>query len=188
MALDSATLRTYEFEVDPTVNDDVTAGYEVGNRWRNSATSRAFECLDNTEGAAVWHYKPNQLISTFTPAIEFGGASTGITYNAQEGNLLQIGSMIHFSIFISLSNKGSSSGEARIVGLPTANGDGNFAFTFYGHRMDLSLTYLTLGARLAPNEDEIRMFEQGPLLPLQALTDDSFQNNSQLFIAGFYFV
>lgn len=188
MALDSAILRTYEFAEDPKVNDDITAGYEIGNRWRNSATSRVFECLDNTEGAAVWHYKPSQLISTFTPALEFGGASTGIEYDAQEGNLIQIGSFIYISIFIDLSNDGSATGEARVVGLPITNGDGNFAFHFVSHNVTNSLLYTNFGARIAPSEDEIRLFETGSGQTINALDNGNFSNTSRFYIVGSYFI
>ena len=40
--------------VDPTVNDDTSAGYEVGSRWINLTTDTEFVCLDATAGAAVW--------------------------------------------------------------------------------------------------------------------------------------
>lgn len=39
---------------DPTVNDDANDGYLVGTRWINTTDDKAFVCLDNTVGAAVW--------------------------------------------------------------------------------------------------------------------------------------
>jgi hypothetical protein len=40
--------------VDPTVTDDVDAGYEVGNRWLNTTTFDEFLLIDETAGSAVW--------------------------------------------------------------------------------------------------------------------------------------
>lgn len=37
----------------PTVNDDITLGYEVGDVWHHASGS-VYDCRDNTDGAAVW--------------------------------------------------------------------------------------------------------------------------------------
>ena len=39
---------------NPTVNDDAVDGYEVGSLWFNISTSKVFQCLNATTGAAVW--------------------------------------------------------------------------------------------------------------------------------------
>lgn len=38
----------------PTVNDDITGGYAVGSIWNDVTNDISYECLDNTDGAAVW--------------------------------------------------------------------------------------------------------------------------------------
>ena len=40
--------------VNPTVNDDLDSGFNIGSRWFNTATDREYACLDATVGAAVW--------------------------------------------------------------------------------------------------------------------------------------
>jgi len=45
---------THTATTDPTVNDDVSAGFLVGALWINTATREFFTCIDNTAGAAVW--------------------------------------------------------------------------------------------------------------------------------------
>lgn len=40
--------------VDPTVNDDINAGFSIGQHWINTTTDKGFECMDNAAGAAVW--------------------------------------------------------------------------------------------------------------------------------------
>lgn len=40
--------------VDPTVNDDDTNGFDVGDLWLNTTTETFFQCINNATGAAVW--------------------------------------------------------------------------------------------------------------------------------------
>jgi len=40
--------------INPTVNDDSSLGYDIGQTWVNSATSDIFTLVDNTVGVAVW--------------------------------------------------------------------------------------------------------------------------------------
>jgi hypothetical protein len=40
--------------VDPTVNDDSNAGYNVGDHWINTSTQAIFQAVDVSVGAAVW--------------------------------------------------------------------------------------------------------------------------------------
>jgi hypothetical protein len=38
----------------PTVNDDITLNYEVGDEWIDETNNKSYKCLDATDGAAVW--------------------------------------------------------------------------------------------------------------------------------------
>jgi hypothetical protein len=58
--------KIYRFSVDPTVNDDSTANYEVGDEWLNDVSGDLFELLDNTAGAAVWQNKTEALSGSYT--------------------------------------------------------------------------------------------------------------------------
>lgn len=55
---------------------------------------------------------------TWTPALNFGGATTGITYGTRTGSYVRIGSLCFVNCYIALTSKGSASGEAKIGGLP----------------------------------------------------------------------
>lgn len=46
--------RTITKTTNPTINDDITNGIEVGYHWVNSTSGNMFICSDNTDGAAVW--------------------------------------------------------------------------------------------------------------------------------------
>ena len=60
--------------LDPTVNEDADAGYEVTDFWLNEADEKIFMCLDTTNGAAVWRqiypYIPDPIVRMMTFATE----------------------------------------------------------------------------------------------------------------------
>lgn len=70
--------------------------------------------------------------TSWTPVLNFGGGTIGITYSTQSGTYVQIGKLIVAEFIITLTSKGSSTGGATITGLPTAaNGNGNMSISFY---------------------------------------------------------
>lgn len=60
----------------------------------------------------------NLLMGQWTPALTFGGASTGITYTTQHGLYTRVGDLVFLECDIRLSSKGSATGNAVITGLP----------------------------------------------------------------------
>lgn len=46
--------QNHNASVNPSVTDDVDAGYNVGSVWTNTTSREHFRCFDNTAGAAVW--------------------------------------------------------------------------------------------------------------------------------------
>jgi hypothetical protein len=56
----------------------------------------------------------------WTPVLNFGGATTGITYSVQGGSYLRIGGFIIVQFDFTLSSKGTATGAATITGLPIA--------------------------------------------------------------------
>ena len=48
---------------DPTVNDDSSAGYNVGSIWINTSTKSVFQCTDATTGAAIWTQLNTEAVS-----------------------------------------------------------------------------------------------------------------------------
>ena len=57
---------------------------------------------------------------TWTPSIDIGGLTTGITYSQQNGIYTKIGDVVTAGCRILLSNKGTATGSVRIDGLPFA--------------------------------------------------------------------
>lgn len=58
----------------------------------------------------------------FTPALSFGGGSTGLTYQSQKGQYVKIGKNVYVNLYILLLTKGSSTGQAAISGFPFGTG------------------------------------------------------------------
>ena len=44
----------YNAATDPTTTDDASVGYSLGSAWINNTTKESFQCVDATNGAAVW--------------------------------------------------------------------------------------------------------------------------------------
>ena len=50
--------------VAPTVNEDLSSGYLVGDRWVDTVTDTAYVCVDNTNGAAIWSSASGDLLAS----------------------------------------------------------------------------------------------------------------------------
>jgi len=55
---------------------------------------------------------------TFTPAITFGDGNTGLVHNVQVGRYTKVGNRVFATLYVHLSDKGSSTGTAKVGGLP----------------------------------------------------------------------
>ena len=64
---------------NPTVTDDVNAGYAAGSIWLNTSTSRFFICRVNTASAAQWSEVVGVTANSITPAttntVDIGSSS-----------------------------------------------------------------------------------------------------------------
>ena len=132
----------------------------------------------------------NYSSSTFTPALAFGGASTGITYSLQYAKYWRIGSIVFISVRISLSSKGSSTGTATITGLPfsASNDNGISFFPMSAGLITLGANYTSHFAYTNANSSVINMQETGNNVADVNLTDANFSNGSSLSFSGMYFI
>ncbi len=72
---------------------------------------------------------------TFTPVLEFGGGTTGITYSVQYGQFTKIGDLAFVFMELRLTSKGSSTGVAVVTGLP-------FTLSASGSNVDILMTLI----------------------------------------------
>lgn len=77
-----------------------------------------FSATANSSGSTGSELFNDYEEGTWTPGISFDGGTTGITYSEQTGVYRKIGNYVWCSIVVTLTNKGSSSGNAFITGLP----------------------------------------------------------------------
>lgn len=83
---------------------------------------------------------PPFVEGTCTPALTFGGSSSGITYGTQLCNYRQIGTSVTVNVYIVLTNNGSGSGNSllTITGIPTSAASVLQACAFSGGALSLT--------------------------------------------------
>lgn len=123
---------------------------------------------------------------TFTPGLSFGGGSTGMTFSLQTGSYLVVGNRCFVNGIISLSAKGSSTGNALITGLPFTVLNDDAA------RSPLTISCSSLvysgqfQSQFRKNETTANLQQLTEAGTLSALTDTAFSATTSLFFAGSY--
>ena len=110
---------------------------------------------------------------TWTPSLEFGGATTGITYSVQSGNYVRIGSIVYVDCTIALTSKGSATGVASLAGLP-----------FSSTTMTAQIA-LTAVSGITYSGNEVFMLTTGSSTSLRFFTGSSGGSAAQLSDTGF---
>lgn len=128
--------------------------------------------------------------TTFTPVLAFGGASVGITYTTQFAAYQRVGNVVNFKIYIVLSSKGSSTGNATITGLPVTSANDGAPGDLYMTTVNSALaTTTSFMGEIGPNVTSVTLNGFNAATgATAALTDVQFANNSQIKITGSYFV
>lgn len=124
---------------------------------------------------------------TFTPGLTFGGGSTGINYVVQSGTYTKIGNRVFFSIYIIISNKGSSTGNSVITNLPFTSANGSLAFNPMTVFVDGMSSVTVPLASVPVNSATINPYQltAGSVV---RLADTNFTNTSTIAISGHYAV
>lgn len=130
--------------------------------------------------------------SSFTPALAFGGGSTGLTYTTQVGKYWRVGSIIFFSLFIKINAVGSSTGDATITltGLPNSENNPDMEFSISTQMFANSYpgpagTYAT--GELDPNTNVINVVGVG-VNTQGKFTHANFVSGNEITMSGFYWV
>lgn len=131
---------------------------------------------------------------TWTPVLAFGGSTTGFTYTTQKGHYTQIGNIVFVQCDITLSNKGSGTGNVTMSGLPVTSGNTSTTgisqfdiamltpitltgVTTSGVQIDSAATTVTFLVFNDPTGGVANM----------TTTNTTFQNNTQMRWQGFYY-
>lgn len=132
----------------PTVNDDSGDGYAIGSRWLDTTSDKEYVATDVTVAGAVWKETTvaGPRSGTWTPALTFGGGSTGLTYTFRSGSYYRLGNLVFATYVIVVNNKGSSTGDAKIGGLPFSMASADEAFGVTNYSAGLNAEVVPSGA------------------------------------------
>ena len=139
-------------------------------------------------GETALEFADPYTTANWTPAIVFGGAAVGVTYNAATtlGRYMRIGNWVMVSGRMQLTSKGTSVGNAQITPMPFTckNYDGSYAI------LNLYLNYVTFANQwfgfMSPNTDDLNLYEQTEGGTQTNLTNTDFANNSVVMFGGVY--
>jgi hypothetical protein len=119
----------------------------------------------------------------WTMGIAFGGASVGLTYGLNTGTYTKIGRKVTVNGYLTLTSKGSSTGDARITGLPftIANTNGNFsAPSFWLAAVQFTNQFQGYAT---PSTTRIELWETTTLGVSTTLTNADFANTSEIMVS-----
>lgn len=104
----SASSTSHRFYL-PSGQDMVLRPDEMIAIWYDSTDSR-WRVLGMVHSTGTW-----------TPAVSFGGSTTGVTYSTQVGEYTRVGNLVTVTLHLVLTSNGSGTGSALIGGLPFAS-------------------------------------------------------------------
>lgn len=123
---------------------------------------------------------------TWTPDLQFGGAKVGVTYNVQSGEYIKIGNLVFISMYVNLSSKGSSNGDAILEGLPftVKNSEGSYSSSgFYMQSISFADSPQMYFAK---NTTLINFYEINNAGVQSTLTDANFDDASVIMLGLCY--
>jgi hypothetical protein len=118
-----------------------------------------------------------------TLGITFGGGNTGITYVApyNSGTYTRIGRQVTVTGILFLSNKGSSTGNAAITGLPFTTISGNGGYSGAALVFEAITSSGTLMGRTQPGVQEIEITQIAAITgTYSTVTNANFTNDTQI--------
>lgn len=178
--------------VTPTISNPTVSGTPVISSTAVTWSGNPTHSGNHTFSGAVVFSGTVAVVPTkvgWTPALKFGGASTGMTYTTQSAYYIQVGEFVLFNLEIVLSAKGSSTGSATISGFPF-NSALRSVFAMYTHHVAGS------GVALAPFADMVAGTSSIVLCSYvdaiggitATYNETAFMNDTQISISGWVFV
>lgn len=177
----------YDCSTDLDQSASLTKYSATGNV-SNSATSTAMGLypgnVSNSNAQTLDWYEEGSLDNLV--GVTFGGLSTGITYGNRYGSYTRIGNRVMFDIYITLTSKGSATGQMKVTGLPFAIDSGHPAALSL--RINDAFTGVGTNAlsALAASGTEVLFYQQVAGGSSQALDNTSCTNTTAIFVSGTY--
>lgn len=121
---------------------------------------------------------------TWTPILQFGGASVGMTYTNQNGYYSKIGNLLNVGGYIYLSAKGSSTGSATLVGVPFATKNVTGNYRNLGMVMSGAAASVTNPVNVIPPNSTTFSLYNFSAGAVTSLTQGHFNDTTSFFITG----
>lgn len=123
---------------------------------------------------------------SFIPEVRFGGASpSGITYAAKTGTYTKIGNVVEFRFIVTLTAKGSQTGNFEVYGLPyvAASSDNGVGVSSFFNNLTFTGEEVPIGRVENSAVVEFRYPSSGLST---RMTNSQIENNTDLRVSGIY--
>tara|TARA_R110001632_G_scaffold117961_1_gene230154 strand:+ start:438 stop:1256 length:819 start_codon:yes stop_codon:yes gene_type:complete len=123
---------------------------------------------------------------SFVPDVRFGGASpSGITYAAQTGTYTKIGNVVEFRFIVTLTAKGSQTGNFEVYGLPyvAASSDNGVGVSSFFNNLTFTGEEVPIGRVENSAVVEFRYPSSGLST---RMTNSQIESNTDLRVSGIY--
>lgn len=128
------------------------------------------------------------VTGSWTPAVNFGGATTGITYTTQIGEYTQIGNVVYVIAYLVLSSVGSATGAATLTGLPVTSRSTIVNNLFMIANNVTATSETGMFAQLGASATSFALYSTIVATGVGTqLTNSNFSSTTSLRIQGFYF-
>jgi hypothetical protein len=130
-----------------------------------------------TPGTGTSELLDDYETGTFTPVVNFGGASAGVTYTSRVGRYTKVGNRVSVDIYIILTSKGSSTGDVTFDTLPFASAATYQSAVTFGRFENMTYTGQFNG-RVGASSTSVELFQTTVLGALSGITDTNFTNST----------
>jgi|DEB0MinimDraft_10_1074344.scaffolds.fasta_scaffold12188_2 hypothetical protein len=171
--------------IDTSGNATLSSGnLVIGSAGKGIDFSGAQTAVGATDAEVLSGYERGDFI----PGVAFGGGSTGILYSSSvtQATYVKMGDLVFINGFIVLTNKGSSTGDATITGLPFNVRNNNDAYSM------LSIKVVNTSFADVPHASAVigtatfSLRETSNAGVQTTLTNANFTNTSQIMFSGHY--
>jgi hypothetical protein len=170
--------------------DNLTAGRffsALGMTLTSSATGAGITFPATESASSNANTLDDYEEGTWTPALTFGGGSTGLTYNQRFGWYTKIGNQIYIQCLIFLSSIGSSTGDVVISGLPFASAPDSYKRNGGYGFFDRCTPAAILGIDNTTTF-QLNTISSGPASSAASLTESNMANNAYISASFIYLI
>ena len=157
----------------------------------NTSGNLAFVSGNGIDFSATSGTGTSELLSdyeegSFIPDVRFGGASpSGITYAARQGTYTKIGNVVEFRFIVTLTAKGSQTGNFEVYGLPyvAASSDNGVGVASFFNNLTFTGEEIPIGRVDNSAVVEFRYPSSGLST---RMTNSQIENTTDLRVSGIY--